>query len=834
MSLRNPKVPTSSDYGESGSAIPKDSVLGERELVSLIEQQVATSIGHWGAGWGISGSNLGTPITRTSLADQRANALMYYERMPFGNEVDGESQVVASDVFDTVEGMLPTLLKIFTASDDVVEFEPNGPEDEEQAKQQTEVVNFVMMRQNNGFLVLYEWFKDALIQNNGIIKYWWEDKESIAKEEYRGLSQKQMEDLLEGEGGAKVELLSHEEIEDEAALKQREEHVEEAINQMMQEAQAKGIPPQQVEQEKARIIAADKAIPVPPLHNVTVRITKDVSQVCIESVPPEEFGISPDHKCVSIQGTPFCFQRTKKTVSYLREIGCPEEVLARAGSAASDGNELDTTVEVLARDRFIDQVVATPPAPQESMRTHLVTDCFMKVDMNGDGIDELRHIIKVGQAIWINDETDHINFAAITPIIMPHTWVGMSVAELVMQDQFNKSVLLRQMFNNLYLTNNPQVAVLSSPSGVMQANLDDLMSSRAGGIKREYTPNAIRPLEVPFVAGQSFPMLEYLDGAKESRTGVTRYTQGTDADSLNKTARGIQMIQAAGQQRIDLIARIIAETGFKDLMRGIEYMLSKYSTKAMTVRLRGKWVEVDPREWKTQFDMRINVGLGTGNKDVQLQHLNAIDQSQIELMKAGRGYMVSDENLWNVAKKKAEALGFKNPEMFISDPATVQKPPPQPNPDLIKIQADQQEAQGKLQQNHQMKLLDAETTREVEQIRAQTAKDIAVIDAQSKERIAKAQMDHEAKLKIFDANQPKDDGKMAAQKEIEEMKAHIQSTLEQERIASSERIAMMNKAFDEWKATLDAKTKIDVAEISAKATLKAAQKKAADNATRTN
>src|SRR6185295_4166026 len=155
MSLKNPRSPTSDDYADDGGAVPKDEALGERELVSLIEQQVASSIGHWGAGWGISGSGLGGPAQRTSLADQRATALTYYERQPFGNEVEGESQVVSSDVFDTVEGMLPTLLRIFTASDDVVEFEPNGQEDEEQAKQQTEVVNYVMMRQNNGFLVLY-------------------------------------------------------------------------------------------------------------------------------------------------------------------------------------------------------------------------------------------------------------------------------------------------------------------------------------------------------------------------------------------------------------------------------------------------------------------------------------------------------------------------------------------------------------------------------------------------------------------------------------------------------------------------------------------------------
>ena len=807
------------DDPSTTTAIPPDSPIGERELVAQIEQQVATSIGHWGAGWGIAGTGLGSPMTKSSLADQRANALTYYERQPFGNEVEGESQVVSSDVFDTVEGMLPHLLRTFTASDDVVEFEPNGREDEEQAKQQTEVANYVFYRQNNGFLISYEWFKDALIQNNGIVKYWWDTRQTIAKEEYRGLSDDQFEKLMKGEGGAEVELLEHELVADETAQEQREEEVKQTIAAMMQEAAQKQIPPEIAEQKRMEIIAASEAAPIPPLHDVKVRITKQVEKVCIETVPPEEFGIATTQKCVSIQNATFCYHRTSKTISELREMGVPEDVLERAGSAASDDQQLNTTVEVMARERFIDQVVVTPPAPEESQKTILVTDCFYRVDLDGDGIAELRHIIKVGQAIWTADECDHINFACITPIIMPHTWVGMSAAELVMADQFTKSVIIRQMLNNLYLTNNPRKTVLSSASGNLQANLDDLMNSRIGGIIREYQPNAVRNEETPFVAAAAFPMLEYIDRQKETRTSVTPYSQGTAADSLNKTARGIHLIQQAGQQRIDLIARIFAETGVKDLMRGITYMLAKYSTKAMTVRLRGKWVEVDPRDWKTQFDMRINVGLGTGNKDMQLQHLNAIEMAQIELIKAGRGYLVTDENIWTLYRKKAEALGFKDPDMFVTDPATVEKPPPQPNPDLVKIEAEAAEAKAKIEQTGQLKMLDAETTREVEQIRSNTAREVALIDAQSRERIEKMRMDHEAKLKIFEANQPEDGGKA----KIAEMEAHINSTLEQERIASAERLALMQQRFEEWKVEMQEQTKRDIAALQAETTMKTAK-----------
>lgn len=789
----------------------------ERELVSLIEQQVASSIGHWGAGWGISGTGLQTPVTRQSLAEQRALALDYYESNPFGNEVEGESQVVSSDVFDTVEGMLPSLLRIFTASDDVVRFDPNGPEDEEAAQQQTEVCNYIFYRQNNGFLILYEWFKDALIQNNGIVKYWWEEKTVKTKSEYRGLSENQYRKLLKSDGKNEVEELEHTVYDDETAIEQRDAQ----LLQVEQQAKQRGVPPEQVEQLKAQVLSQ----PIPQLHDVTVRIIKDASRVCIETVPPEEFGITPQHKCVSIQDTSFCFQKRTMTISELREMGCPDEVLERAGSAASDGTELQTNIEVMARERFIDQVVAIPPAPQESMREILVTDCFLKVDMDGDGIDELRHIIKVGQAIWTNEETDHINFACITPIIMPHTWVGMSVAELVMNDQFTKSVIWRQMLNNLYLTNNPRKAVLSSPSGVVQANLDDLMSSRAGGIYREYVPNAVRLDETPFVAGAAFPMLEYIDAQKEVRTGVTRYSQGTDADSLNKTARGIQMIQQAGQQRGDLVARIFAETGVKDLMRGIVYMLSKYASKPMTVRLRNKWVEIDPREWKTQFDMTVNVGLGTGNKDIQLAHLQAMHQSQVELMQEGRGYMVTDENVWNLHRKRSEAMGFKHPEIFVSDPATVQKPPPQPNPDLIKIQAETKTDEAKLKSNEQIRLFDAQTQKELEGIKSQTQIAIAQLNAATQKEIAQLKISADGQLEIFKANKPQDQSQLEADVAIERFKADNAAQIKQIELASNERIATLEANLEQWKADLDARTKVEVANISAKAAAKKAEKR---------
>ena len=721
----------------------KSPPIGDPELVTILEQQMAQAIGH------LDGE----------LSEARTLEFQYYYGRPFGNEVDGESQVVSTDVADTVEGILPSILRIFTSADDAVRFDPNGPEDEEQAAQQTEVANYMFYRQNNGFLVLYEWFKDALIQKNGIVKYWWEEKKDRSKESYQGLTDGEYQMLLSGDGLAEIEELKHEVYPDQDGIAQRQA-IAMQLQQQMQSAA--GNPQAQAAIQQKMVQLAMQ--PEPQLHDVEVRIIKGASKLCIQCIPPEEFGISAKHPCVSIQDTPFCYHRGRRTVSDLRKDGCPEEILE---NLVSDDN-IDTAPEALARDRYIDQEwpsVINPPDP--SMREVWVVEAFIRIDRDGDGVAELRHIIMPGRNIWIDEETDHINFAAITPIIMPHRWIGRSVSELVMDIQFQKSTLMRQQFNNLYLTNNPQKAVLSTSGGIVQANLDDLMTSRPGGILREYTANAIRHIETPFVAAASFPMLEYLEATKEQRTGLTRYNQGTDADSLNKTARGISLIQSAGQHRLDLIARIFAETGIKDLMRGIVYMMSKYNTKPLTLKLRNKWVDVDPREWKTMLNMTVNVGLGTGNRDVELAHLTQLGAEQMQLIEAGRGYMVSDDNIYNLIQKKTQAMGFKHPELFVSDPASIppQAKEPPPNPDVIKIQLEAENDKAKNGLTKYKTDADAQNAERLAIIAAQSNERIAALEIASRERIEREKINADATLTVHKTNATMAEEKMALHEE---------------------------------------------------------------------
>lgn len=600
----------------------------ETELLAIVESEERQSLGY-GDG---------------ELNNQREQALKYYNAEPYGNEMEGRSQVVTTEVADTVEWILPSLLKIFTTSEKAVEFQPERPSDAETAKQATDAINYVFYRQNNGFLVLYSFFKDALLTKNGYVKVYYEDTERRHKETYKGLTEPQMVMLTMKPG---VEVIGGGSYPDPAWMEQG---------------------------------------PPPNLYDVQIQITEPYGKACVVPIPPEELLISRDHNSVDLRDSSFVAHRSEKTLSDLKEMGYEdlEDIPTSDWFAQS-------TPEATARREF-DEESTGGETPDRSMRKVWVTEAYIRVDYDGDGIAELRKVVKAGHKILENEEIDLIPIAAITPTIMTHRHFGKSVADWVMDIQLLKSTITRQVLDNIYLTNSPRKIVLADPStGAPRANLDDLLSVRVGGIIREYVPQAIRPEQTPFMGQYGLQVMEYLDAVRENRTGVTRYNQGVDANSLNKTATGISAIMSASQQRIELIARIFAETGVSRIFQLILHCLVKYGAqRPITIRLRDQWVDYDPSNWNDQMDMTVNVGLGTGNKDQQLIHLQQIAMAQAEAIKqGGMGLLVTPKNIYNTQAKIIENAGFKNVEEFWKDPGD-QMPQPRPDP---KIELERQKAE---------------------------------------------------------------------------------------------------------------------------------------------
>jgi hypothetical protein len=612
-----------------------DKVTNE-QLRAIINSEINNSIGFMGS----------------NLTSQRKKSMEYYMGEKLGTEIDGRSQVVSTDVADTIETILPNLLRIFTASDQVVKCEPVKSEDVPLAEQATNYINYIFNKDNPGFSILYTWFKDALLEKNGIVKVYWDDSSSVEQETYENLNDQEYQLLLDDENVTVVE--------EESFV---DEKMKAAMDLLLVEATKQG-----------KLVADE---PTPMLHNCVIKRTSRGGKVKIENVPPEEFLIQRTAK--SIESANFVAHRVSKTRSDLIEMGFDKEVVENLPTT----NNIILNNERLTRYSDIDQA-PFDNAPDNSTAEIEIYECYVRCDIDGDGVAELRKVIVAGESgyeILSNESCDNIPFCSLTPIPMPHRFYGRSVAELVEDVQLVKSTVMRQLLDNMYLTNNNRVAIMDG-----MVNLDDLLTSRPGGVVRTKQPpsQVMLPMQSQTISQQAFPLLEYLDTVRETRTGITRYNQGLDADSLNKTATGVNAIMTQSQMRMELIARVFAETGIKDLFRRIFELTCKYQDKERIVELNNQFIPVKPTEWRNRFNISITVGLGSGSKEQQIMMLNNILERQLQAfqLQGNREYpMVSLKNIYNSLAKIIENAGLKNVENYFVNPEMgkgMVTPPPEP------------------------------------------------------------------------------------------------------------------------------------------------------------
>jgi len=615
----------------------KGKALVDSEIASILQSEISSSLGY-----------IGSDVTT-----QRQKSLEYYFGEPFGNEQEGRSQVVSTDVSDVIESILPTLLRTFAASDDVVRCDPVTAEDEEVAKQASDYLNYVFNKDNDGFVALYTLFKDALIQKNGIAKIYWNTSEKREQETYEKLSEDEYIMLIDEDG---VEVKEHSEYADQDAITAKQKMMEQTDDPMLM---------QQIEDA-----------PTPMLHDCVIVRIETYGKVKIETIPPEEFLI--ERRAKSLQDANFIAHRTTATRTELIEAGFDEDIVNKLPSDVADKyNE-----EKLARHRNLNYDFDSNSG-EASTDEITIFECYSRIDVEGDGIAKLRKVTMAGKGgyeILDNELCDSIPFISITPIMVPHRFFGRSVSEMTEDLQLIKSTVMRQILDNMYLTNNNRVAIMDG-----QVNLDDLLTNRPGGVVRtKGSPGQVMmPMQTQTINQQAFPLLEYLDTVREQRTGITRYSQGMDADSLNKTATGVNVILSQAQMRVELIARIFAETGVKDMFTKIFELVVKHQDKERIIKIRNTFVPFRPMEWRNRCNISINVGLGTGSRDQQLAILNNILQTQLkalELQGTPAGPMVNLRNIYNTLSKIVENAGLKNTGLFFTDPdvGMQQMPPPQP------------------------------------------------------------------------------------------------------------------------------------------------------------
>ena len=583
--------------------------LTKTKLLAQISQEIQSSLGFYSS----------------DLSTQRKEALKYYLGEPLGNEVEGRSSVVSQDILEVVEAMLPSLMRMFTQSDKMVNFDPQQAEDVPYAEQITDYCNFIFNRDNNGFEILHSMFKTALLQKNGFCKVYWKKSKKQKKESYKHLDETQYQALLIDD---EIELLSVEEI-----------------------SEVDGI-----------------------FYDVELRRTEEYGRCQIDHVPPEEILVSARAK--NLKDCNFIAHRVAKTVSELIDMGFNKKDVENLPSSEEQIYNTEAIVRRSYDDPSMDLEISNIDSSQRVVQ---ITECYMKVDMDGDGIAELRKIIVGGSGynnyiILENEEINKLPFAMCVAIPMPFRFFGLSMYDLLADVQMMSTTIMRNTLDNMYFQNNARTVVVDG-----QANLDDLLTSRAGGIVRVKSPNAVTPLQTPNFLNDGLSMMQKIDELKEKRSGVPNQLMGLNPDTINKshtTAQSVNQMMNSSTQRIELIARSFAD-GVRDIFENILAVVCEYQDQERIVKLRGEFIPMNPRQWTDHYDCTTQVGLGTGNQDQRLEVLQQVLNVQEKLINMGGMGMVTPQTIYNTLENYLQNSGYKDASQFFNDPSQQPPQPPQ-------------------------------------------------------------------------------------------------------------------------------------------------------------
>jgi hypothetical protein len=587
------------------------------ELSAIVDREFTTAMGAQGS----------------EISRERAENWNYYLSKPFGNEIDGMSQIVTSDVSDVVDGMMPPLLSIFTTADNLAVFNPVGEEDIEQSEQESDYVNYVFFKRNDAFMLLYTWFFDALVQKNGIVKAWWDESEDVTRESYQGLTAEELAELMDDPDLEPIE---------------QEERTEEFTHELPNPVTGEMVP---VEAQRT-------------LHDVVFERRNKGGKVTVMNVPPEEYRISSDSRTLNPSEARFVGHVRDVTRSELIDMGFDKDIVE---TLPSTSGMVSTEEEIARRDRTDEW--ESNRSTDKSQDLIELQEAYVKVDYDGDGRSELRQVFRGGDVLLEHDEVDRQPFHVISPKPLPHKHFGRAKAEDVKDLQKTTSTLVRETHDNLYHTNNPSHAVWEQ--AMTENTLDDLLVTRAGSINRFGRPvnESWAPMTLPFTAKESFAMIEYWDRVKRERTGIRPEGEGLTPDSLKHIQSSV-LSQASemSQQKIEAVVRIFAETGIKSLFLHIHELVLKHQRKKDVVELTNGFVEVNPQEWHSRKNMTVQIGLGVGTKLQNLIHLSDLFEKQTRAVELGATDMVTPRNIFNTGLEIAKNANLKVPEKFWTDP----------------------------------------------------------------------------------------------------------------------------------------------------------------------
>lgn len=623
----------------------------------------------------------------SELVSKRVTALEYHRgEMNDTPSLPGRSKVVSRDVADTISWIVPGIIRVFDASDRMAQYEPENQNDEEGAKQATDYINYVFKKDNPGYRILWDATQDALLLGNGIVKHYWDATEKCEYSEHTGMTAEQIA-LLQQEDGVEITTAS------------------------------KG-QPQQVMDPTGQPVEVET-------YDIKVKRTDKTGKLCVECIEPENFLM--DGNARTIEEARFTAHRDPTmTRSNLIRMGFDADLVAKLPAYHSVlSNQEDTARDTKVHFRSND-------VGAESETLVELYECYVKCDVDGDGESETVRAYYAGSGgagelldweVWDDD----VPFSDIPCEPVAHRWDARSIADKTMDIQRIKTVVLRGLLDNGYALALPMNEVEEDSV----VNPEMLTAPKFGGVilrkKGKMATAPIVPHLTPFIGDKLLMVLEHIDQITEKRTGVSRASMALDPETLqNQSATANQNQKDASYSQIELIARNMAELGWRRVFRQILRLVVKHQDRPRTIRLRDKWVEMDPRYWNANMDVTVNVGLGTGSRDRDLSMLNNVLATQMGLLErfAGMGLMEQGldmlERVMKTAQKQAESSGLHNPDEYY----------PTYGPDDLQ----------KMAQTIQQKASQPPIELQLEQAKGQTQKEVAANDAQVQAQLKQAEL----------------------------------------------------------------------------------------------
>jgi len=560
----------------------------------------------------------------SDIRDQRERAQKYFDGAVDLSHEQGRSKVVSTKVRDVVRGAKPGLMRVFLTNDKFVEFTPKGPEDVQNAEQATAYTHWVFNKVG-GYNVLSNAIHDSLVKKVGIVKVWWNNETIAESHTYENLSDEEVEMLLSDD---EVEIIEH------------SQEIEMEMDEMGMEMSRN-------------------------VHSMLISHKREEGEMVIEGIPPEEFFI--DGTAKSIDDAYIVCHKSEKYAGDLVAMGFDQDIID--GLAGEEDESLSDEESLLRFGTSIDTSNNTVNDP--SMRVVVVTEAYLKIDIEGDGVPTLHKFLCGGTNYEILEQEpwDKAPFADFHVDPEPHAFYGRSLAELVMNDQDTTTSVLRGILDNVALVNTPRLEVNED-----LVEMDDVLNNEIGAIIRSEQIGSVNPLVVPFVAGSTLPALQYLDMLVEEKTGISKMSMGLNADALqNTTATGAALTAQASAGHVEVMARNLAE-GMKRLFQLMLHVSVKNSPNEQMMRLNGEFIPIDPSVWDSGMDMEINVGLGTGKEDVKAAALMQTFQTQQQIWQTygAQNGLVSMTQMRNTLSDMLALSGLKNADRYYA-PMTPEK-----------------------------------------------------------------------------------------------------------------------------------------------------------------